>query len=470
MVLTSRGNLFVAPVDGGRRRHVARFDGVRHRSAMFDEAGKHVIALADHTGEFEFWKYPADGAPDKVQLTDNGDVLRWSGSLSHDGKYLAFSDKNWRLWLHSIETGETVQIFESKFDDIGSIHWAPDSQWLAFGATVGNQNQRLFAYHVDRNETIPLTSERVNSYAPTWHPDGEWLYFLSDRHLVSEVGSPWGLRQPDPHIDSPTKVYALALRPGLRFPFADDTELDNQESDDKKDERPEAGGETEDTNDTEREDEEASDDDASKEDDAVRVEIVSDGLEDRLYVVPVPPGRYRGLSVARKHLYWLSINDGTDLMCIALEPDAERKEIVGGVASFQLSGNAKRILVQKNSAIYVFDANGKRPELSDSQVDLRGWRFPIDTRKEWQQMYVDAWRMERDYFYDRGMHGVDWTAQRDKFLSAGGQGPRSRRVKRRYAPVGWRIGSAAHLRVRRRPSGRRCGYCFRFSRRAIEPR
>ena len=32
----------------------------------------------------------------------------------------------------------------------------------------------------------------------------------------------------------------------------------------------------------------------------------------------------------------------------------------------------------------------------------------VDPRAEWRQMFRDAWRQERDFFYDPGMHGVDW--------------------------------------------------------------
>ena len=39
----------------------------------------------------------------------------------------------------------------------------------------------------------------------------------------------------------------------------------------------------------------------------------------------------------------------------------------------------------------------------------------VDPRAEWRQIFADAWRFERDYFYDPGMHGVDWKAMRGHY-------------------------------------------------------
>ena len=69
--------------------------------------------------------------------------------------------------------------------------------------------------------------------------------------------------------------------------------------------------------------------------------------------------------------------------------------------------------------LLVFDAGAKAPkepkELDKTVVPLDGWQLHFDVRDEWRQMFAEAWRLERDYFYDRGMHGVDWPAMRAKY-------------------------------------------------------
>ena len=58
---------------------------------------------------------------------------------------------------------------------------------------------------------------------------------------------------------------------------------------------------------------------------------------------------------------------------------------------------------------------GKIGNLNDSRINLNGWKFSIDPREDWKQIFTDAWRMERDYFYDKNMHGVNWKAMHDKY-------------------------------------------------------
>ena len=89
-----------------------------------------------------------------------------------------------------------------------------------------------------------------------------------------------------------------------------------------------------------------------------------------------------------------------------------------GVREYLLSADNKKLLVrkEKENDLYVFDAGDKAPEkLDESKVDLSRWTFSFDPREQWRQMFVEAWRLERDYFYDRGMHGLDWPKIREKY-------------------------------------------------------
>jgi hypothetical protein len=82
-----------------------------------------------------------------------------------------------------------------------------------------------------------------------------------------------------------------------------------------------------------------------------------------------------------------------------------------------LSLDGKKILVRKGDSLYVIDAKpAKVSKLADNKVDLEGWSFSIDVRDDWRQIFVDAWRLERDYFYDPNMHGVDWDGVLQKYL------------------------------------------------------
>jgi tricorn protease len=49
-------------------------------------------------------------------------------------------------------------------------------------------------------------------------------------------------------------------------------------------------------------------------------------------------------------------------------------------------------------------------------VDLKEWTFTVVPTEEFHEMFLDAWRLHRDYFYDRDMHHLDWKAVREKYL------------------------------------------------------
>jgi len=51
----------------------------------------------------------------------------------------------------------------------------------------------------------------------------------------------------------------------------------------------------------------------------------------------------------------------------------------------------------------------------EKKVDLSGWTFSLDPRQEWREMFVESWRLMRDYFYDPNMHGVDWPGMLKKY-------------------------------------------------------
>lgn len=406
IALTVRGQVFVAPVDKGRMVEVTRKPGVRYREARFLPDGKSVLALSDETGEVEIWKLPANGVGAVEQLSSDGKVLRWEALPSPDGRWIAHYDKDQQLWLLDAKSHKQVRIATSANGDFQDLAWSPDSRWLAWSVPSPSSFSRIFLYRVETGATVPLTTDRYNNWSPAWSRDGSWIYFLSDRSLKTLVGSPWGPRQPDPFLTATTQIFAVALKKDVRSPF----QLPDELHPPKKEEEPETDKE--------------GDKEGPKAPPKVKVEIDLDGLAERLIEVPVPPGIYESLAANDERLFWLSSEPGveepeTSLLTIPF--DAEKTEpvtVMEGVEDFQLSADGEKLLVKNEDEFYVFDAGGEAPkdkELEEAKVDLSGWTFTVDPREQWQQMFREAWRLERDYFYDLKMHGVDWPAMLEKY-------------------------------------------------------
>ena len=409
VVLIARGEAFVVPHRQGRLVHVTHAPDVRYRDARFMGDGKSLLVISDESGELEFWKLPANGVGDREQLTDDGKVLRWEGVPSPDGKWIAHHDKNWELWLYDVQEKTQTKVDESPFDRFRDLTWSSDSRWLAYVGSAGNENSQIKLHHVDTQVVTQLTTDRYSSYSPAWSSDGKWIYFLSDRHLKSLVGSPWGTHQPEPFFDRKTKIYQIALTAGLRSPFAPDDELFGGEKE-KEGEGEAASGE------------EGEDDEDSGEDEVEPIEIDLANIQARLYDVPVTPGNYSNLMVTEDRLLFIAVDDLHErkrhLKAMKITNDEPKVEsLVEEIQGAELSANRKKLLVRKSSKLYIIDADASAPaKLEKKDVDLADWKFPLTPREEWRQMFVDAWRLERDYFYDQRMHGVDWPAMLEKYL------------------------------------------------------
>ncbi len=430
VVLTARGQVFVAPHRQGRLVEAGRRFGVRYREARFMPDGKSLVALSDESGEVELWRLPANGVGSPEKLTGDADVLRWEAIPSPDGKLIAHHDKHQRLFVYDVAAKANRKIDENRIDAFAELRWSPDSRWLAYVAQADNLFRRIMLYSVADGSVTPVTSDRYDSFSPAWSPDGKWLYLLSDRNLVSAVGSPWGNYQPEPFLDRTTEVYQIALLESTRrtpFAPADELHADNtpeRRSDDAtKGGTPAAtqpvtssgagpGGAAATASSTSAT--------ASATSGAVEVKVDLRGIQERLFKAPVPAGNYGALSANDKALFFVSTPSGErkhNLVAFNIAAEnVEIKTVVADVAGYEMSQDGKKLMVRKGDALYIIDAAHAAADLDKKNVELGGWMLSVIPREEWRQMFTEAWRLERDYFYDRGMHGVDWKAMLTKYL------------------------------------------------------
>jgi len=434
-VFTARGEVFTLPLRNGRIVKVAANSAVRFREARFLPDGKSILALSTESGEAEFWKFPASGGGKPEQWTNDAKVLRWDGVVSPDGNWLAHHDKDQKLWLFEVKTKKEKLIAESMTGSFDDLRWSPDSKWLAFVQAATNQFAQIKVLNVSSGEIKEITSDRYDSINPVWSSDGKWMYFLSDRTLKTTVESPWGPRQPEPFFDHQLKIYELALVPDLRSPFLPPDELhpDNATKEEKKPDDP--------AKDVKKDDKEQSaavakggekkaeqtKDDKKDEKKIPEVKIDFADLSSRLSEAPVPAGNYGYLQATDKRLCWLNDADNTHqhlgLQCVDVANKGDDVEnVMGDVKGFEISDNRKKLLVRKGDDFYILDSDVKPAALADakslakSSISLSRWTFSTKPVDEYRGIFLDAWRLERDYFYDRNMQGVNWSEMRDRYL------------------------------------------------------
>ncbi|MCB1041732.1 MAG: PDZ domain-containing protein [Acidobacteria bacterium] len=391
VAVTARGRTAIMPVGEGRIVEIAK-PGIRMREATFVPESDEILQLSDESGEAEFWLFDSADLKAPKQLTHDAKVLRGDINIAPNGKIYCFSDQDARLWYAPLEAATPKLVEQSPYFGIGRTAWSPDSQWLAYTTQAENGASIIRLFHPTTGERFDATSDRVESYSPTWSSEGDFLYFLSDRNQVSAVSSPWGAYQPEPFFHAPTEIYALALNRKASFPFLEKHELMPDKQDDKKDEK--------------------------KDDkDPPKTTIDREGLFTRLYQVPVPAANYGSLQVTSKRLYFMTRQVGernSNLMTLKISNESpEAKTFAKDINGYQLSLDGEKILLVKDQQWLVGPADADEMSKDAKGLPLNNWKPTINPLAEWRQMLVDAWRLERDYFYDPEMHGVDW----DKVLA-----------------------------------------------------
>ncbi len=421
-LIVARGRVVTAGTGNLRRVNIAVPATSRVRSAAFMPDGKSVLVVCDISGENELWLFPADGSGPGKQLTRDADILRWEGTPSPDGKWIVHDDRKQRLWLLNVETGENRLIEQgARFGDwnFEGITWAPDSS--AFVAQVGSLNNQgrygLVMFRVPDGQRVALTSQRYNNFSASFSPDGRWLWFLSDRNFVAMNGTPWGERNLGPFFDKRTRAYAMALQPvseRSRFPFQPVDEL-AVEAAQKPTVKPLASS-------VETEGEKPL---PVARPGAKTPPIVWEGLAERQFEVPLAAGNYTRLESDGRRLWLLEADTTperrTHLKTLLIDnTGAPPETYMTDIRQFALSGDRRKVLLRRWSGNELFIVNvGPKPppgsELQRAQVRLNDWQFSVQPREDWRQIFVDAWRLHRDWFYDAKLHGVDWLAMRRKY-------------------------------------------------------
>ena len=279
-------------------------------------------------------------------------------------------------------------------DEFGDLAWSPDSKWLAYTELGDNLFRRVMLYSLATGKSTPVTTDRYDSFSPAFSPDGKWLYLLSERNLKTVIKEPVGdlparaiPGQKDKGLPPPAHP-----RPAVAVHAADRSGRGRQ--------RREEGGKE------------------------GREEAGRDRRSRRhrrpTHAGASAPGTYQSLVVTEKAIFWLSLPAGEDkkgtVEGVAIgHDDPEVKPIAEKVTRLEVSADGKKLLIGKEKELYLADAVVEKPDEKKTKVDLNGWSFVVNPREEWRQMFAEAWRLERDYFYDRGMHGLDWSAVRRKY-------------------------------------------------------
>ena len=391
-VFEARGDLFSVPAKNGATRNLTNTQGIRESAPRWSPDGRWIAYYSDATGEMELYVREQDGSGEPRQLTRGGSEWRFPAEWSPDSKKLAFGDSDRQLRVLDVAGGALSLADTDSQGFIDTYRWSPDSKWLVFEkAHPETRLPGLAVYSLASDEVQLLGDGLTVDFSPAWDPDGQYLFFLSNRD--------YNLNFSDFEFnyvyDNSTRVFAVALNPESEalFPLKSD-EVEIEEEGDS----------------AEKENGNGDEDEKS----APEVEVTVEDFAARTLAVPgVTAGNYANLSAVGGALLYLKVPDGgaPTLMRFDLE-EREEKEVASGVADYRLAARGEKVLYQAGEKWSIAEA---KPDSKGEELDLSDLRMRLDPKAEWAQMFHEDWRIGRDWFYDSEMHGIGWDRMRERY-------------------------------------------------------
>ena len=414
-LFVARGDVFTAPVEKGSTRNLTNSSNAHDKHARWSPDGGKIAFVSDLSGEEQLYLIDQSGRGEPEALTTGHKVMLGAPEWSPDGKRLAYSDKDGKLFVLTIETKAVVEIVDSPRGGIRDYTWSACSGHLAFTMEESNDFDRLHLWSVADGKVRPVTDPLFDVSSPAWDPEGNYLFYLSRREFAPQISSiEWNYAG-----SHDVQVYALALRKEVKNPFAPESDEVAIEK-----EKPEDGDEKEeesDGSDDEEKKENKPPTEGEKDDKEEPIVIDFDGLSQRSVRVPVPAGNIRALASTKGFLFYStsgasfygrSSGENPALHLFDLKK-RESKPLVEGAGSWVLSADGEKILVRAQGGFARYDA---KPGASGKQaVATSGLMVDRVPSEEWLTVFNEVWRRFRDFFYVENMHGFDWEAIGDQY-------------------------------------------------------
>ncbi|MCD4665672.1 MAG: PDZ domain-containing protein, partial [Bacteroidales bacterium] len=379
-VFEARGDIFSLPAKDGVTYNLTNTQGIREINPSWSPDGKHIIYYSDKTGEYELYLLKNERAGKAVQITKNSTALKYGGRWSPNSKKFLYFDRNQELRLLDVDTKKETMIDKSTQDEIFDYTFSGDSKWISYSKSSDNRNNTIWVYNIDSKKKFEITDNMFNSFSPEFSKDGNYIFFISTRNFNLAFSS----FEFNYVYNKAAKIYAVALQKSTPKLF--EYENDIEEGDTKKDDKKEG------------------------EEKNKSIKIDKDRISDRIVALPVPSGNYFGLATIDEGVLYVS-DKGIHTFQIK---DKKDEKIIEGVFGFSLSPDGKKMLYRKNGSYHIDNVSpGLKP--GKGKLNTDDMVMKIDPRKEWQQIYVDGWRIFRDWFYAKNIHNVDWVGIKDKY-------------------------------------------------------
>jgi tricorn protease len=397
-----RGEIVTVPAEKGDVRDLTNSVAANERSPAWSPDGKSIAYFSDESGEYEMHIRSQDGKGDvrKVKLSGAGfyDDPVWSP----DSQKISYTDNSWSIYWLDVKSGVSKKVGSEYMYGPSrprTIYhsWSPDSKWLAYTLSTKANIQTVYAYSLDQDKSLGITDGLSEVTEPIFDESGKYLYFLGSTN-AGPVKEWFAQSNEDMRLTS--SIYLAVLRNNLPNPLAKESD---EEKGITKDEKPK---------------------EPPKTPEPFTIDI--EGINNRVLSIALPAGNYSNLQpgTAGQFYYLQSPDDpnptpGAPERSVLHQYDLNKRKddaFIPGVSDYTVSADKKKILYRSNQNFSIVAVTPK-PQPGTGRINVDDIEVRIDPRAEWTQIFNEAWRINRDFFYAPNMHGVNWSAMRDKYAA-----------------------------------------------------
>ena len=396
-VVEARGELFSVPAENGPTYNLTENCGARDRFATWSPDGSLIAYISDKSGEYQVYITDTKGREDAVKLTNFKDGFRHTLTWSPDSKKLAFTDNTLTLYILDVDSEKVTKVDKAAYENvdvsltkkpINDYTWSPDSRFIVYSKMNADFVYQLYVYNLENKEIHCISNGLFHDFSPVFTADGNHIIYASNRMFnPTYCDLEWEMVYKDV-----AGVYAVTLQndgPSV-LPFKNDEVNPEQ----------------------------------AVEETSGPVKIDFEGITERVEPLPLKRGNYRNLAVAGNTLYYMNAEKGdfnkfeyraVQSMSLFAYDFAEEKEseVIADINSYRISADGTYLIWKKGNSIFISKAG--TPADQAQNLNLSGLSMWFNPRAEWAQIFDEAWRMERDYYYEAGMHGQNWDMLKEKY-------------------------------------------------------
>lgn len=410
-VFEARGEILTVPAEKGDVRNLTNSGGVADRYPDWSPDGKWVAYFSDESSEYALHIRDQKGTGEvkKIKLSDKPSFY-FSIQWSPDSKKITYTDNHLNIWYVDIEKGVPVKVDTSRAGiRADGANWSSDSRWLVYTKPLQSWYSAVFVYSLEDSKVRQITDGMSNAGSPVFDKNGKYLYFMASTDVGSQVFgfdmSGYGLR--------PTQsIYVCVLRKDLPSPFgpeSDDEKVADEAKPDEKKDAPKPDPKVPDAT-----------KDATKKD-PPKVDIDFEKIGQRIVALPVPNRNYLQLTTGKSNILYIAEfprEGGPQVTGFTLHKyDFDKRKIekiLENVRYYVISANGEKILYAQQPNWFIASlAQPIKP--GEGKINTDEMQVYVDPVVEWKQMYNEVWRLERDFFYDPNMHGLDLQATSKKY-------------------------------------------------------